>query len=182
MRAPLRARWLGTAAEHAGGHQQVAIVAMKGREALLQQVAGARRERRLTEGAAVPYEQAADLDDEERVACCEAYDLGRKVRTLRSTDLVAEQGCDTRLVQAVQRHTVGAATETVEQRPRRGVGVPVGADDQDRQDGQVGGHHVEQLQRPLIGPMEIIEHEQRRPLGRHLLERPHHAGVRRCPR
>ena len=59
-----------------------------------------------------------------------------------------------------QGHPLGAATEPGERRAGRDVGVAVGADDEHGPRRHVGGDHVEQLQGPLVGPVEVVEHER----------------------
>ena len=99
---------------HRGRHQQGSLVGREGGQPLLEQVAGAGRQRSGGEGDRVVGQQPAQLHDEEGVPGGEAPDLGGELGGPAGPDVDAEDRRDPGLVQAVELDAIGAATETAE--------------------------------------------------------------------
>ena len=168
------AKW---AAENTGRGEQRAIRFTERVEALAKEITSACGDDAAGLGRRVVGEETGDLHDEERVARSEAQNLGTVLLRARVAEVTGKQCVDADVVEPAQPQLVGAAAESRERRAERYLGVAVGADDQHRQRGEMRGHHVEQLQRAFIGPMEVVEHQQRRSIGGRVVERAHHRGI-----
>ena len=170
------------AAEHGRRHEQAPVVAVERRQPLLHQVACAGRERGEVACAPVLGQQLGDLSDQEGIAGGQGDHPVGQVGAARRTELAREQRADVAPVEPRQGHPLGASTEPGERRAGRDVGVAIGADDEYGPRRHVGGDHVEQLQGPLVGPVQVVEHEERRAFGGGLFEGVEHRCVRRGPR
>ncbi len=153
------------------------VVGLQGIESLLEKVPSAGGEGQAAPGPGFLGQHSADLHHQERVARREADDVFGHGRPHRDVGLLAEQGGHGLAVEAPQLEAVGAPTEAGERRPGSGVGVAVGADDQDGEARQVTGDGVEKADRALVGPVEVVEDEQGRTFEGGLLDGGDHGGV-----
>jgi hypothetical protein len=153
---------VGEAAEPLGDHRPDTL-----REA-------GRQRRRARPGVAEPAlagEQADHLGHEERVAVGLPVHGGRQPRRRLDAADQGDEAGDVALVQTAQQHpavapAAGQVGEGRQQRmPAVHLGMPVGAEHQRAGALEVLAHEPQRRQRGRVGPVEVVEDQQQRPLG-----------------
>ena len=113
-------------------------------------------------------EQPDDLGDEERVALRLRVDHVDELRRWCDAARCLDEAADVLLGQAAQQDPLEAALaaqlgECLRERvPARELDVAVGADEQQARAGELARDELEQAQRSLVRPVQIVEHEHER--------------------
>ena len=147
------------APEHRRGDENRPVTGRERREAAGEQVARTGREPAARQRGRIGSEQAPELDDQERVATGAPLDLLRGAFRALPAQRPAQQCRDPAPVEAVQRHTVGRRAQPCERRTREHLRVAVRGDDEDGKGRELSGHRREQTDGALVGPVQVVEHD-----------------------
>ena len=158
------------APEHRRGDENRPVTGRERREAAGEQVARTGREPAARQRGRIGSEQAPELDDQERVATGAPLDLLRGAFRALPAQRPAQQCRDPAPVEAVQRHTVGRRAQPCERRTREHLRVAVRGDDEDGKGRELSGHRREQTDGALVGPVQVVEHDDVCTLGGRRLE------------
>ena len=118
-----------------------------------------------------------DLLGEERVPVGLVVQCGDELRRRLVTGAIVEQRTDRLLLETAERHPLDAriASEVGEQLAQRmaavDIGVTVGAQHEHRPASFAAQDPPEQRQRRLIGPVEVVEHQEQRAVAGDLREK-----------